>query len=123
MIYQGFRDLIVYQMSFKTALEIFDMSKTFPKDEKYALVDQIRRSSRSVPANIVDAWYKRIYIKAFINKLTDAAGETGETTVWLDFSLCHQYISKEKYDNFMGKYSEIGKMLNSMINNPDKFCK
>ncbi len=122
MEYRGFRDLIVYKVSFKTAVEIFDLSKTFPREERYDLVDQIRRSSRSVPANIAEAWYKRRYEKAFVNKLTDAAGEAGETEVWLDFSLCHEYIPNTKYEYFIGKYSEIGKMLSSMMNNPGKFC-
>ena len=82
--YRGFRDLIVYQLSYKLAVEIFEITKTFPKEEKYALVDQIRRSSRSVPANIAEAWSRRRYPKSFVNKLIDSLGEESETEVWLD---------------------------------------
>jgi len=80
--YRGYRDLKVYQL----ALEIHELTKQFPKEEKYALTDQIRKSSRSVPANLAEAWKKRRYKKAFISKLTDSAGEAGETEAWLDFS-------------------------------------
>lgn len=120
--YRGFRDLIVYQLSYQLAVEIFELTKTFPKEEKYSLVDQIRRSSRSVPANISESWSKRRYPKSFVSKLIDSDGETSETTVWLDFSKDHKYISEEKYDYFIAKYEEVSKMLNSMINIPDKFC-
>ena len=120
--YRGFRDLKVYKLSYQLAVEIFSLSKTFPGDEKYGLTIQIRRSSRSVPANISEAWKKRRYPKHFVYKLTDSDGEASETTVWLDFSLNHEYINKEKHNYFIGKYSEIGKMLGSMIQNPQKFC-
>lgn len=120
--YKGFRDLKVYQLSYQLALEIFEITKTFPKEEKYSLVDQIRRSARSVSTNIAEAWYKRKYPKSFISKLVDAAGEAGETEVWIDFSFAHRYLDKGKQEYFFEKYSEVGKMLNSMINQPDKFC-
>jgi len=120
--YRGFRDLKVWLLSFSTACEIFEITKSFPKEEKYALIDQIRRASRSVAANIAEAWYKRKYPKSFVCKLVDASGESGEVEVWLEFSLSHKYLSKEKCDYFLSKYDEIGKMLNSMINNPEKFC-
>jgi len=103
-------------------LEIFEVTKYFPKEEKYSLVDQIRRSSRSVPSNIAEAWYRRMYPKAFVNKLVESAGEAGETEVWLDFSLDHGYINEDKHTYLISKYCEVAKMLNSMINNPDKFC-
>lgn len=122
MNYRGFRDLIVYQLSYKLALEIFEVTKKFPKEERYSLIDQIRRSSRSVPVNISEAWYKRRYPKSFVYKLTDAAGEAGETEVWIDMSLDFSYLDKEKHDYFIEKYEEVGKMLNSMINQPQKFC-
>ncbi|HET56112.1 MAG TPA: four helix bundle protein, partial [Ignavibacteria bacterium] len=89
--YRGFRDLIVYQLSYKLAVEIFEETKSFPKEEKYALTDQIRRSSRSVPANISEAWFRRRYPKSFVSKLIDSDGEASETTVWLDFSKDHKY--------------------------------
>ena len=79
----GFRDLIVYQKAYALSMEVFELTKSFPKDEKYSLTDQIRRSSRSIPANIAESWAKRIYIKAFVNKLTDALAEEFETEVWL----------------------------------------
>ena len=104
------------------AVEIFEVSKHFPKEEKYSLTDQIRRSSRSVSANISEAWSKRRYPKHFVYKLTDSDGEASETTVWLNFSLNHEYINKEIHDYFIVKYSEVGKMLGSIIKNPEKFC-
>jgi len=81
MVYQGYRDLIVFQMAYELALTIHQVTKSFPVEEKYSLVDQIRRSSRSVPANLAEAWEKRRYKKAFISKLTDCSGEAGETEV------------------------------------------
>lgn len=120
--YRGFRDLIVYQLSYQLAVEIFVITKTFPKEEKYSLVDQIRRSSRSVPTNISEAWSKRRYPKSFVSKLIDSDGEASETTVWLDFSKDHKYINQENHEYFITKYEEVSKMLNSMINTPEKFC-
>ncbi len=119
--YRGFRDLIVYQKSYKAALEIFEMTKNFPSEEKYSLTDQIRRSSRSVPANIAEGWRKRKYAKMFVSKLIDCNGEASETEVWLDFSKDLKYITEEKYLYFIERYEEINKMLFSMINTPEKF--
>lgn len=116
--YRGFRDLKVYQLSYQLALEIFELTKVFPKEEKYSLLDQVRRSSRSVCANIAEAWYKRRYPKSFISKLIDSAGEAGETEVWIDFSFDHRYMIEEHHRKLLDKYSEVGKMLNSMINHP-----
>ncbi|HSD63794.1 MAG TPA: four helix bundle protein [Ignavibacteriaceae bacterium] len=120
--YRGFKDLIVYQLSYKLALEIFEITKSFPKDEKYSLVDQIRRSSRSIPSNIGEAWSRRRYPKFFVSKLVDVDGECSETTVWLDFSRDFGYINLEKYGYLVEKYTEVSKMLNSMITKPEKFC-
>lgn len=120
--YRGYRDLIVFQTSYQLSLEIFELTKNFPREEKYSLVDQIKRSSRSVCANIAEAWYKRRYPKLFVNKLTDSAGETGETEVWIDFSFDHKYLNEEQRNKLLNKYSEVGKMLNSMIHQPEKFC-
>jgi four helix bundle protein len=119
----GFRDLIVYRKAYALSMEIFEISKSFPKEEKYSLTDQIRRSSRSVPANIAESWDKRLYIKAFVNKLTDALGEEFETEVWLDMSYDTKYIDGQIHDLLISKYDEIRKMLISMLNNPDKFCR
>lgn len=121
--YRGFRDLIVYQKSYDLALDVFGITSNYPKEEKYSLVDQIRRSSRSVPSNIAEAWVKRRYPKLFISKLLDSMAEAAETEVWLDMSLDIKYIDKERHDELIEKYQEISKMLNSMINNPQKFHK
>ncbi|MCL5021606.1 MAG: four helix bundle protein [Bacteroidetes bacterium] len=120
--YGGFRDLKVFQLSYRLALDVFEFTKNFPKEEKYSLVDQIRRSSRSVPANIAEAWYKRRYQKAFVSKLVDSSAEAGETEVWIDFSNDHGYLSKEGKFELLQKYEEVNKMLNSMITQPQKFC-
>jgi four helix bundle protein len=119
----SFKDLIVYQKAYKLAMEIFLISKDFPKEEKYSLTDQIRRSSRSIPTNIAEAWAKKIYPKHFISKLSDSLGEEYETEVWLDFSRDCVYISIEKYAYFINEYNEVRRMLISMINTPEKFCK
>jgi len=120
--YGGFRDLIVYQKSYSLAMEIFEITKTFPKEERYSLVDQIRRSSRSVPANIAEAWVKRKYPKSFVSKLLDSLAEEAETEVWIDMSKDCKYIDEQLHISLLERYQEIAKMLNSMINTPDKFC-
>lgn len=120
--YRGFRDLKVFQLSYKLAVEIFKVTLNFPKEEKYSLTDQIRRSSRSVPANIAEAWSRRKYLRSFVNKLVESDGESSETTVWLDFARDQNYINFETYTYFKEKYSEVGKMLGSMIHTPEKFC-
>jgi four helix bundle protein len=122
-VLRGFRDLIVYQKSFALAMKIFELTKSFPKEERYSLTDQIRRSSRSIPTNIAEAWAKRIYPKVFVNKLTDSLGEENETEVWLDFSRECQYINPEIHAQFITEYDEVRRMLISMINTPEKFCK
>jgi four helix bundle protein len=120
--YKGFRDLIVYQKSYRLAMDIFEMSKTFPKEEKYSLVDQIRRSSRSVPTNISEAWVKRKYPKSFVSKLLDSLAEESETEVWIDMSKDCKYIDDQLHNSLFERYQEIARMLNSMINTPEKFC-
>ena len=117
----GFREPQAYRKAFLLAMEIFEIIKTFPTDEKYSLTDQIKRSSRSVCANIGEAYRKRKYPKHFIRKLSDSDAENTETQVWLDFSLSRKYINKEKYNDLLLKSEEVGKLLNYMINNPDKF--
>ena len=119
----GFRDLIVFQKSYALALEIFEASKSFPKEEKFSLTDQIRRSSRSIPVNIAESWAKRIYPKAFMSKVSDALGEEFETEVWLNMAYDMKYLDTDTHDQFMSKYNEIRKMLISIMNNPGKFCK
>ncbi len=117
----SFKNLTEYKKSYELALIIFKMSKAFPKEEIYSLTDQVRRSSRSVCANIAEGYRKRIYPKNFTLKMTDANGEASETIVWLDFALDCNYISKESYDDILSGYQEVGKMIGSMVNNPEKF--
>ena len=115
------KDLKVYNLAFEAAIDIFELSKSFPKEEKYSLTDQIRRSSRSVSANIAEAYRKRRYSKAFVSKLSDSEGEAAETQVWLDFSLKFKYITDKDHQTLYQKYDWIiGKIL-IMINNPDKW--
>jgi four helix bundle protein len=121
--YRGFRDLIVYQKSYKLAMDIFEISKTFPNEEKYSLVDQIRQSSRSVPSNIAEAWAKRKYPKSFVSKLLDSLAEEAETEVWIDISKDCKYIDDQLHNSLLERNQEVAKMLNSMINTPEKFCK
>jgi len=122
-VYRGFRDLRVYQLSFQLALDVFEISKSFPKEEKYALTDQLRRSSRAVAAIIAEAWAHRKYPKSFVSKLIDSKGEAAETEVWIDFATAHNYITDERQNFFIDSYDEIGRMLNSIITHPEKFCK
>ena len=88
-------DLKVYQLSFEAGMDVFELSKRFPNEEKYSLTDQIRRSSRSVSSNIAEAWRKRRYPKSFISKLSDSEGEVAETQVWLNYALACKYIDVE----------------------------
>ncbi len=115
------KELDVYQNAFHAAIEIFELSKTFPKEEKYSLTDQIRRSSRSVCANIAEAFRKRRYGKAFVAKLSDSEGEASETQVWLDFALEHKYIKPEIYKELFKKYDHVLAQLVIMINSPEKW--
>lgn len=119
---RSFRDLNVYQNSFEAALEIYIMSKSFPVEEKYSLTDQIRRSSRSVCANIAEAWRKRRYKAAFVSKLNDSEGEAAETQVWLDFALRINLIEVGTWNELNEKYEIILGQLVKMINKPEKWC-
>ena len=118
---KGFRDLKVYQLAYKLAMEIYHESKSFPKDERFSLTDQIRRSSRSVAANIAEGFRKRQYPKMFLSKLADSDGETAETQVWLDFARDCQYMSPQRRDELTKGYEEVGKMLGTMMSMPEKF--
>ena len=117
----SFKRLKVFQKSYKLAMEVFELTKTFPKEERYSLTDQIRRASRSVSVNIAEGYRKRRYPKHFTSKITDADAECSETIVWLDFSFNCNYISEEKKNELQDEYQEVGKMLGGMANNPDKF--
>jgi four helix bundle protein len=116
-----FKELLAYQKAFKLAIEIFVISKQFPKEETYSLTDQIRRSSRSTCTNLAEAYRKRKYPKHFISKLTDSDGENSETVVWLEFALACEYLNSEIHKSLYNECLEIGKLLNFMMNNPDKF--
>lgn len=115
------KDLEVYQTAYELAMEIFEISKTWPKEEKYSLTDQIRRSSRAVCSNLREAWAKRRYEAHFLNKLTDCDGENSETDTWLDFALDCGWLEHTKHRELVKKCRSIGAMLGSMIKNPYPF--
>jgi four helix bundle protein len=110
------RDLEVYQKAMAAAMEIFELSKSFPKEETYSLTDQIRRSSRSVCTNLAEAWRKRRYEKAFTSKLSDIEGEAAETQVWLEFAVRCGYLQKEVGRRLYTTYDEIIRTVVGMIN-------
>ena len=115
------KELIVFQLSFEAGMEIFRMTKSFPKEEMYSLTDQIRRSSRSVSGNLAEAFRKRRYPKSFIAKLSDSEGEAAETQVWLDYSLECKYINKETHVLINDKYDHIQAMIVKMIQKPENW--
>ncbi len=116
----NFKDSTIYKKSLSLAMEIFELSKSFPKEEKYSLTDQIRRSSRSVCANLAEAYRKKRYPANFISKLTDCDAENSETNVWLNFALACNYVDAEKFTSLKNNTEEIGKLLNHMITYPEK---
>jgi four helix bundle protein len=116
-----FQDLLAYKKSFELAMEIYSISIRFPSEEKYSLTDQIRRSSRSVSANIAEATRKRRYEKHFISKLTDSDAENAETQVWLEYANACKYMDSTDFEILTAKSLEVGKLLNYMMNNLDKF--
>ena len=116
------RELDVYNLAFKTAMEIFEISKKFPKEEMYSLTDQVRRSSRSVCTNLSEGWRKRRYKSVFVNKLTDSAQEAAETQTWLEFALACKYIDKKKFQKLDEKYDHIFAKLYTMEKKADSFC-
>ena len=115
------QDLEVYRKAFEAAMQIFEISKQFPKEETYSLTDQVRRASRSVCSNIAEAWRKRRYEAAFISKLNDAEGEAAETQTWLEFAVRCEYLKPEVGRVLFRTYDEIISMLVSMINNPQSW--
>jgi len=116
-----FQDLFAYQKSVELSMKIFEISKGFPKEEKYSLTDQLRRSSRSVSANIAEAYRKRKYPKHFRSKLSDSDAENAETQVWMEFALRCNYIEKRNHDDLIKLSDEVGKLINYMLLNPNKF--
>ena len=119
---QSFRDLVVYQKTRVVAKRLFELTKGFPKEERYSLTDQVRRSSRSVGAQIAEAWAKRRYERHFVSKLTDADGEQQETQHWVDSAQDCGYLAAEQAMSLNAELSEIGRMLNSMIGKAGSFC-
>ena len=118
---QSHRDLHVFETAFNAAMEIFEASRKFPKEERYSLTDQIRRSSRSVCTNLAEAWRKRRYAAAFVSKLSDSEGEAAETQVWLEFAVKCKYLNRDAAVKLYKSYDETLRMLVSMINNPDSW--
>ncbi len=123
MAAQTFRDLTVYKKAFTLAMEIYQLSRKFPQEERYSLTDQVRRSSRSVCSCVGEAYRKRQYKAHFVSKSSDADMENTETRVWLDFALSCQYITQEVWNDLEKKSEEVGKLLNHMIENPEKYCR
>lgn len=115
------RELRVYQLAFESAVEIYELTKGFPADERYSLTDQIRRSSRSVCANVAEAWRKRRYPKSFVSKLSDADAEATETLVWLDFALRFAYITADVHRDLTDRYDHICSQLSLMMAEPQKW--
>ncbi len=119
---RGHRDLKVFQLAYALAMDIFGTSKSFPQDERYSLTSQIRRSSRSVAANIAEGFRKRQYPNMFVSKLADSDAEATETQVWLDFARDCGYISAEYHNVLVARYEEIGRMLHAMMEHPGRFA-
>jgi four helix bundle protein len=120
-IAKSHRDLRVYQLAFESAAQIHEVTKKFPSEEKYSLTDQIRRSSRSVCANIAEAWRRRKYPKNFVSKLTDSDSEATETSVWLDFALHFGYLTPEQHKTLSDQYDHICSQLTIMMSEPNKW--
>lgn len=118
---QSAKDLQVYGMAYQLAMQIFDLTKRFPEEERYALTSQIRRSSRSVCLNMREVWAKRRYEAHFLSKLTDCDGEANETDSALDFAKDCGYVSPSNHRDLVDQCSEVRRMLGGMINNPAPF--
>jgi four helix bundle protein len=116
-----YRDLIAYKKSYTLAMDIFLRTKKFPAEEKFGLTNQIRRSSRSVCANLVESYRRRKYKAHFVAKLTDSGAENAETQLWLDFSKDCEYLAIEEFSDFSFRNNEVGKLIWYMIENPEKF--
>ncbi|NQV02817.1 MAG: four helix bundle protein [Bacteroidia bacterium] len=119
---RNFKELIVYQKAFKLAMEVYQITKSFPREEMYSLTSQIRRSTRGVCSNIAEGYRKRQYPSHFISKVSDADMENSETIVWIDFSSNCSYISQETAKKLYNEVEEIGKLLGYMIQHPEKYC-
>jgi len=122
-IIKSFRELEVYKLGLVQAMRIFTITKSFPSEERYALTDQIRRSSRAVNGMVAEGWARRKYRAAFVNKVTEAMGEAMETQAWLDHALSCEYINRAQFRELNDAWQHIGAMLNRMIERADDFCK
>jgi len=118
---KGFKDLIVYQKAFALAMDIFEITKKFPKEETYSLIDQIRRSSHSVCGCIAESYRKRKYPAHFVSKLTDADMENSETAVWIDCSFACKYITQKNHASLTERNEEVGRLLGDMMQHPEKY--
>src|SRR5437879_2909343 len=123
MTVKDFRELRVYKLAFESAMLIFELSQPWPKEERYSLTDQIRRSSRSVCSNVAEGWRKRKYKAVFNNKLSDSSQEAAETQTWLEFALSCQYITEEEFNRLDKCYEHIFAMLSTMESKSESFCK
>lgn len=123
MLAKSVEDLDVYKLALVLQRRIFEITKSFPKEEMYSLTDQIRRSSRSVGANIREAWAKRRYPAHFVSKLSDSDGESEETMHWLISALDCKYIDESTKDELVSEYKHVSGMLNKMMDNPDSWCR
>lgn len=121
-VIKSFRELQVYQSGFAYAMRLFELSKTFPRAEQYSLTDQVRRSSRSVTANIAEAWGKRRYPAVFCNKLSDAEAEASETQNWIDYAVACEYLSKEVGTELSSGYDNLIRSLVGMQNHHESWC-
>jgi four helix bundle protein len=119
----SFKDLRVYKLAFELQQEVFEISKRFPVEERYSLTDQIRRSSRSIGANVSEAWQKRRYVAHFVSKLSDADGEQAESQHWVETAFACNYLGQEEHAGLIERCSRIGQMLGTMMAKPEKFCK
>jgi four helix bundle protein len=119
---RGFRDLKVYRLAYRLAMDVFALTRTFPREERYSLTDQLCRSSRSVAANLAEGYRKRAYPKLFVLKMVECDGETAETQVWLDMARDCGYLDPQEHERLSSQYQEGGKMLHSMIANPERFA-
>ena len=118
---RNFKETRVYKLAYEQAMDIFETTKNFPKEETYSLTDQIRKASRSVCVNLAEAYRKKRYQAHFVSKASDSDTENSETNVWIDFSVACKYISEETYKTWTERNGEIGKLLNHMINNPQLY--
>ncbi len=118
---KDFRELRVYHLAFTSALAVYEVSKTFPAEERYSMTDQIRHSSRSVCANIAEAWRKRRYASHFVSKLSDADAEAAETMVWLDFAKAYRFIDPQRHAELTDQYDHICSQLSIMMSEPAKW--